>query len=332
MTLHRKPTAPRHAAAAGALAIALAAVLGLSACSKKDDAAAPATQVAAKVGDSEISVHQINQVLSRTPMEAPSQQALQAASRQVLERLIDQQVAVEAATKDNLHRTPEVIAALEAARREVLARAYLQKFSANAPKASPEEVARYYRENPALFAERRSFSLQEVRVPDASAVLPELRSLVAQGQSLDDIAQRLSGLQVPFARGNATRTADQLPLDLLPRIHALPEGQAVLFESGSAATVVRVASAQPAHLTEAEATPLIERFLNNQRLNDSVQQEVKRLRDATTVSYQGEFAQTAAAPAEAPAAPAAAAAPAAPAAAPANVDPATLERGVQGLK
>lgn len=320
MTLLRNASTAHHATRlhhpllAGAVAAAL--VLGLSACSRSEGAAGQATQVAAKVGDSEISVHQINQVLSRTPMDEPSQAALQQASRQVLERLIDQQVAVNAATADNLHRTPEVIAQLEAARREVLARAYLQKFSGAAPKATPEDVARYYREHPALFAERRSFNLQEVRVPDAAAVLPELRTLVAQGQPLDAIAQHLSSQQVRFARINAPRTADQLPLDLLPQIHALQDGQTAVFASGNAATVVRVASSQPAHMNEAEATPIIERFLNNQHLNDTLQQEIKRLREATTVSYQGEFTAPAANPA-APAAPAADTA---------------IERGVQGLK
>ena len=53
---------------AGTLAVVL--MLGLSACSSKDEGGAPAkaSQVAAKVGDSEISVHQNNQVLSRAPM------------------------------------------------------------------------------------------------------------------------------------------------------------------------------------------------------------------------------------------------------------------------
>lgn len=309
-----------------ASAIAAALVFGLPACSRQDGAAGgQATQVAAKVGDTEISVHQINQVLNRTAMEEPSAETLQTASRQILERLIDQQVAVNAATEENLQRSPEVIAAIEAARREVLARAYLQKLAANAPKASPEEVAGYYRDHPALFAERRVFNIQEVRVTDASAVLADLRSLAEQGKTVDEVAEVLRGKQVPFNTSAASRSAEQLPLDVLPRFHALKDGQAQVFESGKAATFVRVVSSQTDTMTEQEAAPVIEKFLNNRYLNQTVQQEIKRLREATTIAYQGEFSAPAAEPAN-PAAPAVAA--------PAQAAPeqGAIDRGVQGLK
>ena len=104
-------------------ALTLLLSLGLSACGSKDDNP-QATQVAAKVGSSEISVHQINQVLSRTPINGASKDVVQLASREALERLIDQQLAVDQATENKLHRSPDVVAQLESARRDVLARAY----------------------------------------------------------------------------------------------------------------------------------------------------------------------------------------------------------------
>src|SRR3990167_5274365 len=84
-------------------------VLGLSACGNKDDKKV-ATQVAAKVGSEEISVHQINQILSRANTGNATPQAVQKMGRDVLEKLIDQQLAVEQATENKLHRSPEVVA------------------------------------------------------------------------------------------------------------------------------------------------------------------------------------------------------------------------------
>ena len=274
---------------AGAFAVLL--VLGLGACSKKGEGAAAgqATQVAAKVGDSEISVHQINQVLSRTPMRDPSKEDLQAASKQVLERLIDQQLAVDAATADNLHRSPEVIAALEAARRDVLARAYVQKIAGTVAKATPEEISQYYRDHPALFSERRVFNLQELRLADPGAALAEVRKLTEQSKPVEEIAAFLKAKGVSFSGGSATRAAEQLPLDVLPKMNALKDGDYLIMQGDKAATVIRVAGSQQAPITEEKARPAIEQFLNNRRIGDTVAAEMKRMRGATTVTYMGEF-------------------------------------------
>ena len=88
-----------------ATVLAAAIALTLVACGDKKDTKV-ATQVAAKVGSEEISVHQINQVLSRTNTSGANAEQVQAMSREVLEKLIDQQLAVDQATEKKLDRTP----------------------------------------------------------------------------------------------------------------------------------------------------------------------------------------------------------------------------------
>lgn len=324
----RLPSSSIAAPTLHASALALLCALTLTACGAKDDSG-QATQVAAKVGSSEISVHQINQVLSRSPVAGSTPEALKTASREVLERLIDQQLAVDQATEKKLHRSPDVVAQLEAARREVLARAYLQQVAAGVAKATPEEVSRYYQDNPALFAQRRVYTLQEIRIPQAAAALPALRELVQKSRPAEDVAALLREKNIPFTGGNASRTAEQLPLDLLPRLHALKDGQSLVIEGGQGATFIRIAASQQQPVSEAQAKPGIEVFLNNRRVTETVNAEMKRLREATTIAYLGEFERKEA-PADAPAAatPAPTEAPKDKAAGEANV----IERGLQGLK
>lgn len=283
-------------ASAALLVVALSA--SLAACGDKEGAQA-ATQVAAKVGSEEISVHQINQVLSRSNTNGATKEAVQAASKQVLERLIDQQLAVDQATENKLHRSPEVVTQLEAMRREVLARAYIQQVIGALPKLTPEEIKKYYDENPALFAERRVFTVQEIQVPDAASVLSELRSMAEAGKPLEEVANMLKARNVKFRGGSATRAAEQIPLELLPKIHALKDGQSLVLSAGAGATFLRIDSSRQTPVTEAVATPGIEQFLNNRRSSEAVAAEIKRLRAATTVTYMGEFVKTAAAPAAA---------------------------------
>lgn len=324
MTPFRIPS--RVVSASTALLVA-ALSTGLAACGDKEGTK-EATQVAAKVGSEEISVHQINQVLSRSNSNGATKESVQAASKQVLERLIDQQLAVDQATENKLHRSPDVVTQLEATRREVLARAYIQQVVGSLPKLTPDEVKKYYAENPALFAERRIFNVQELQVPEAASVLSELRSMAEAGKPIQEVAEMLNARSVKFRGGSATRAAEQIPLELLPKVHALKDGQSLVLSAGTGATFLRIDSSRLAPVTEAVAAPGIEQFLNNRRSTEAVAAEIKRLRAATTVTYMGEFEKTAAAPAAAASTPSVTTSTTA-----AETDgKAAIERGLSGLK
>lgn len=312
--------------------LAAALLLALAACGGGNSKPA-ATQVAAKVGSEEISVHQINQVLARTPPPADAD-AAKRVSRDVLERLIDQQLAVSQAMDAELHRTPEVVAQIEAARRDILARAYAQKVAAAVAKPTPEQVRGYFNANPALFAERRIYSVQEVIVANQPGLPEQLRALAAQQRGTDEVAAQLRAKGLNPVPGSATRAADQIPLEVLPRMHALQDGQATVFETPQSLTYVRLVSSRKEPITQEAALPRIEQFLANRAAGEAVAANIKQLRQSQSVSYLGEFAQ-AAAPAPAPVptqavAPTSTAAPTATAteAAPANA----MEKGVAGLK
>lgn len=319
------------------LLAALAVVLTLSACGEKEEKKV-ATQVAAKVGKEEISVHQINQVLARTNAGNASPAAVDKLRREVLEKLIDQQLAVDQAMETKINRSPEVVAMLESARREVLARAYIQQITGALPKPSPEELKKYYTDHPALFAERRVFNLQEVQLPAAAgeATAEAVRGMLTAGKPMEEVANYLKGRDIKFGGGAATRAAEQIPLELLTKVHALKDGQSMVVPNPQGFNVIRVAASQTAPVPEANALPRIEQFLANQRGAEAVSKAIKDLRGKVTVTYMGDFAggpsaAGAAAPAPAPA-PATAAAPA-PAAAPeAGASQSVIEKGVAKLK
>jgi len=318
-------TLPKH------LSITLTALLiaaSLTACGDKAEKKT-ATQVAAKVGSEEISVHQINQVLSRTNTANATPETAKAMSREVLEKLIDQQLAVDQATEEKLNRTPEVVTQLEAARREILARAYLQKIAAAQPKPTPEELKKYLVEHPALFAERRVFNVQEIIVPKAPGVADQLRAHAAAGKTIEEAAEMLKSQGIKFQGGSATRAAEQIPLDLLPKIHALKDGQSLVLEAPRAVTLLRLASSQSMPIPEAAALPRIEQFISNQRATEAVAARIKHLRESSKIEYLGEFTAPGTAPASA-----APDAPASSTVAPANADltPSVIDKGVAGIK
>ena len=304
--------------------LAIAMLLGLtalSACGSKDSKAA-ATQVAAKVGSEEISIHQINQILSRTNTAGATPEAVKAMSRDVLEKLIDQQLAVEQATDAKLHRSPEVVAQIEAAKRDILARAYVQQLTSALPKPTPDETKKYYAEQPLLFSQRRIFNVQEMVMPAAAGVEDQLRAQASAGKSMEDIAAWLKGQSIEFKSGSATRAAEQIPLNMLAQVSALKDGQTTVLTTAQGITVLHLVASQSQPLAQADALPRIEQFLTNQRASAAVSAKLKDLRAATTIAYMGEFAKPdGTAPATAPAAPAS------------SADAKTaIEKGVAGLK
>jgi EpsD family peptidyl-prolyl cis-trans isomerase len=290
-----------------------------------------ATQVAAKVNGAEISVHQINSVLSKAT-GVTNENAAQA-RKEVLDRLVDQQIAVEQATAKKLDRNPDVLLNIEAARREILARAYLEQIAAAQPKATDEEVKKYYDEHPDLFSKRRVYNMQELAIAKTSTPLDELKTMVSTGKSMEEIAGWLKSKNIP-ARGNAgARAAEQLPIELLPKLALMKDGQTALIDGPQQVFVMRVVASQSAPVDEAAAKPRIQQFLQNQRNSKAVAEEMKKLKEAAKIELVGDFAKAAETPAAKPEAPVAAAPAPAPAAASAEKPVANaIEKGVAGLK
>jgi len=284
-----------------ALALVATAVL-LSACGEKKDAAA--SQTAAKVNKDEVTVHQINFVLQQQRNLRPEQ--AEAASKQVLERLIDQQLALQKAEETKVDRDPRVMQQLEAARREVIARAYLEKVGEAAPKPTPEEIKKYYDEKPALFSQRRIYQIQEIGIEAPADRLPELRAKLAAAKNINEFVEHLKASGLRFSGNQAVRAAEQLPLNSLEALAKMQDGQAMVVPTPTGAQVVVLAGSRMQPVTEEQARPAIEQFLVNERRRKLVEDDLKAMRTAAKIEYVGKFAEgaPAAGGAAAPAAPA----------------------------
>jgi EpsD family peptidyl-prolyl cis-trans isomerase len=316
-------TVPAYASAI-ALLLALSALGG---CGAKD-APTVTSQVAARVGEEEISVHQINQLLASNAGAATSPDATRAMGRAVLEKLIDQQLALDQALQAKLNRAPEVVSQIEASRREILANAYLRQLIAELPRPTTDETKAYFAAHPALFGERRIFHMQEVVVPQSDTVAGVLRAQVQLGKSVPDIAAWLKERGIAGSGGDVTRSAEQIPLDALPALQALKDGQTTVMENASTVTLVHMVGSQAAPVSEAQALPRITQFLMNQRINTLVADRMLALRAATTIAYVGDFALPA--PASVPVSVSVPVP--VPGAAPATATRVGMEKGVAGLQ
>ena len=289
----------------GRVAVAAAMVIALliSGCGDKKKTA---SQTAAKVNKEEITVHQINFLLQQQRGLKPEQ--AEAASKQALERLIDQELAVQKAEELKLDRDPRVLQQVEATKREILARAYVEHTGESATKPTPTDIEKYYTDKPALFKERRIYSIQEISIEAKPEQIDALRTELQNAKTVDDFVEYLKANSIRFNGNQAVRAAEQLPLNMLDAFAKMKDGQTMLVSTPTGVQVIVLAGSKSAPVDQAAASPAIEQFLLNERKRELVAKDLKDLRATAKIEYVGKFAEGAAsAP---PAAPATAPAPA----------------------
>lgn len=269
---------------------ACAMALVLSACGESASKKA-VTQVAAKVNGEEISIHQINVVMSHLqPTVSGSPEQLR---RNVLDKLIDQQVLYGQAVEKKLDRDPRVMMLIDAAKREIVAQAYMDTLVQSQSKVGLSEVHEYYLANPALFSRRKIYTLEEISFPANPEVQESLSRMVEEGKGMEEIGKYLTGKGIDFKIARGVRAAEQIPLDLLPSLVLVADGKLAVIESGKQHYVMHVVSSQAAPIDEARARQNIEIFLSNQQTQRMATQELKRLKANARIEYLGDFAKTA---------------------------------------
>lgn len=317
----------------------LIAALAVGCGDKKEEAATEekgATQVAAKVDGTELTVHQVNYALQRIPNLDKDQS--KAASLQVVRNLVDQEVLVQQALKDKLDRDPTVVQALDAARRQILAESYMSRKLGTPAEPSDVEVTDYFNKHPELFSQRKIYRLQEISIKAPKDKQEAIRAQLAASKTLNDFAEWLKAEKYEVKAAQGVKPAEQLPLEMLPKLASMPNGQAIIVNAPEGMTVVVLAGSQAQPVTLEQAKPAIAGLLKNQARQKAAKAELDALKAAAKIEYMGEFADAgkepvAAAPAESKSASPATAAPAAPAAdAAPSADADAISKGVSGLK
>ena len=270
---------------AGRALMMLALGLALAGCG---DRKADATQVAARVNQSDITVHQINFVLQQERGVRPDQ--AESAGKRILETLIDQELAVQKAVELKLDRDPQTVQALEAARREVLARAYKERITQGASRPTQEETRRFYDATPTLFSERRVYSLQELLIDAPVARQDWIRERLARATSVDEFADALKADGLRYSGSHAVKPAEQLPMGLVDRFAKMKDGEAAILADAPAMRVVFIAASRTEPVSYERAAPAIEQYLATLARRRAIDDNLKALRTAAQIAYQGKFA------------------------------------------
>jgi EpsD family peptidyl-prolyl cis-trans isomerase len=262
----------------------LVALVLLAACNKKpgEQGASGQTQVAAEVNDGEISVHQVQALLRLQP--ALGVRFGEQATERALDTLIEQELAAQAAVESGLDASPQVIQALALARREVLARAYQDQQADKASLPDTAAINRYYDEHPELFAERKRYELEETAIRvDADQVEPMIKVIEGFG-SPEELQAWIGQQRLAKASRRSTQMAENLPLDVLPRLAKLKAGQSIAMRRPDGLLVMTVLRYEEMPALLAQANKAIYNVLLNQRRQEAVREGMTRLREQAKIT------------------------------------------------
>ena len=262
----------------------LSIAMALAGCGEQKK---PSTQVAAKVGADEITIGQVNNIVAK--MQAVPGKTAAQVKHEVLDNLIDQQLAMRQAIDKKLDRDPAVMQAIEEAKRTILTRAYMDKIRTTLPSPSAEEISKYYKDHPELFANRRVFNLRELDIAAQPGLAESLRDQINKGIKIETIAAGLKSKNIPFSGNASTHASEDTPFEVLPKIMELKDGQMTLIENKNALTILQVVASKSAPVDEKTASASIQQYLSNKRSNEEIVKELKSLKQSAKIEYFGEF-------------------------------------------
>jgi peptidyl-prolyl cis-trans isomerase C len=295
--------------------VILLTVAGLAACG--GDKQKKVGQALASVNGEEITALQLNEELQRAGVPAAQQEA---ASKQLLEALIDRQVVENVALKEKIDRDPKVMQAVERAKALIISQAYMQKKLSGMAPPSKAEVEDYFNKHPELFSNRKQFDMRQLLIASKD-MNDALKQVIDKSKSLDEVAAWMESNKIGFARAQVSRTTTDLAPELVTKLQAMPKGQLFIINEGERAMLMTIVDIKDVPVKLAAAAPQIEQYLVNTRAKDAAKKEMDRLRAAAKIEYLNQ-----------PAASAATAASGAASAASASASAAATARGVAGLK
>ena len=211
--------------------------------------------------------------------------------------MIERTVLADEARKQGIDKNPDFILLNQRATDMLLVQQLQAKIAASVPPPSQEEAARFQSANPNIFAERKIFDVDQIRIdqPSDRSVLTKLQPL----KTLDEVASFLTQSHVPFQRGTAVIDAVGQNPQLVNAIVALPPQEVFVFPAGNQILISQVRNTRMQPFTGEPANKYAMNVLRLQHTQAAVQKQMASLilRARSTMQVSKDYQLPKAAPA-----------------------------------
>lgn len=278
---------PRVRKAAFSLVVIATTGLLLAGCDKK-----PGGQVIAVVNNEEVTRQELK--VEAQQAQIPAGTDPKEAMPALIGRVVDRNLLAEYARAEGLDRAEEYVARRRQLEKNLLATLALQKLAATQPVPTDAEVRKFIAANPTAFADRKMLVLDQI----VFATLPDLAKLksITALPTIEAVAQKLEADGIRFQRGEKTLDTASLDSSIVKQIVALRDGEVFDLSTGGTTFVSIITARRSAVAPEADWKPAAADAVRRQNLNNSLEAEMKRLRNRATIVYDPAFKPKAASP------------------------------------
>ncbi len=288
----------------GFLVAAAGAALALSGCGGGAEKTLSEGQSIARVGDEDVTIHELNAELKGAPIPAGDQRKL--IEQAALQQIVDRRILADIAREQKLDETPDYLLMKKRAEETVLVQLLQQKIAGTVKRPTREAAKTFITANPNLFDQHKIFVLDQItfQMPADPKKLVQLQPL----KSLGDIEQWLNENGLQYRRLPSSLDSIQMPAEMTNKIMSLPAGEVFVVPTNGAVTASVITNTRIEPITGDKAIDVAMRMLQNKAMGEAAQKQLEgqlKERRAKVTYQKGYSAPPSAAPAAKPAAAAA---------------------------
>ncbi|MFO1186755.1 MAG: EpsD family peptidyl-prolyl cis-trans isomerase [Alphaproteobacteria bacterium] len=273
-------------------ALIFAACAALAGCSKGDKAAKAAgkdgeSQVIARVGGEEITVHQLNAELSTVPgMAVQDPKELQ---RAVLRAIVFRTAMRQAAVKDKIDRDPQISLLKKAAVDKLLADTYLKRQTGTTPPPTSAEVDQFIVEHPLQFDDRRMYQFTRVTIP-ADKYSDLMVPLFDEKPSFAELEAYLNEKSINYSSTDVRVASSDFPKDVQAQLVHFKVGDNVVVRGPQSIVILKIKSWVAAPVPRDQSREIAQNTLYQQSIQKRALSIQEALPATTKLEFMGPFA------------------------------------------
>jgi EpsD family peptidyl-prolyl cis-trans isomerase len=282
-----------------AIAIVAITCVGLGACRFPHPGhKAPTGQVVATVDGQEVTFLELQAEMAGVTTADPK--IRKAAEQQAVQNIIARKLLANAARAQKLDKTPDFALQEQRGTEGLLAQTLEKKLISQVPDTSPEEAQRFITDHPDMFAQRKIFTVDVVRIarPSDLNILNGLRPL----KTLSDVEAYLTTNNIPHGRTTGTIDAASADPRLVDQILKVQPNDIFVYAADNGFMADQVRETKVVPFLGDEATKYALALIKRQRTQASVERGLRQIvaTGMKTVQYNPAYKPSAAPAAQRP--------------------------------